>query len=127
MNNAVYGKTMENVRKLRDIKLVSTDAERKKLVAKPNCYTWKQFSEHLMAIEMKRTKIHMNKPVCVGQGVLDISKTLMYEFDYNYLKPKFEDNVKLRYMHTDSFIFQIKTEDFYEDIMSDLEKWYDTS
>ena len=127
MNNAVYGKTMENVRKLRDIKLDSTDAERKKLFAKPNCYTWKEFSEHLMAIEMKRTKIHMNKPVYVGQGVLDIRKTLMYEFDYDYLKPKFEDNVKLRYMDTDSFIFQIKTEDFYEDIMSDLEKWYDTS
>ena len=69
----------------------------------------------------------MNKPVCVRQAVLDISKTLMYEFDYDYLKPKFEDNVKLCYMDTDSFIFPIKTEDFYEDIMSDLEKWYDTS
>ena len=69
----------------------------------------------------------MNKPVSARQGVLDISKTLMYEFDYDYLKLKFEDNVKLRYMDTDSFIFQIKTEDFYEDIMSDLEKSYDTS
>ena len=94
MNNAAYGKTIKNVRKHRDIKLVSTDAERKKLLSKPNYHICKQFSEHLMAIEMKKTKIHMNKPVSARQGVLDISKTLMYEFDYDYLKLKFEDNVK---------------------------------
>ena len=127
MNNSVYGKTMENVRKHRDVKLVTTDSERKKLVSKPNYHTCKQFPEDLMAIEMKKTKIHMNKPVYVGQAVLHISKTLMYEFWYDYIIPKYFDNAKLCYMNTDSFIFTIKTDDFYEDIMSDLEKWYDTS
>ena len=127
MNNSVCGKTMENVRKHRDIKLVTTDSERKKLVSEPNYHTCKQFSEDLMAIEMKKTKIHMNKSLYVGQAVLDISKTLMYEFWYDYIIPKYSDNAKLCYMNTDSFIFTIKTNDFYEDIMSDLEKWYDTS
>ena len=69
----------------------------------------------------------MNKPVYVGQAVLDISKTLMYEFWYDYIIPKYDDKVKLCYMDTDSFIFHIKTNDFHEDIMSDLKKWYDTS
>ena len=127
MNNSVYGKTMENVRKHRDIKLVTSNSERKKLVSEPNYHTCKQFSENLLAIEMKKTKIHMNKPVYVGQAVLDISKTLMYEFWYDYIIPKSDDKVKLCCMDTDSFIFHIKTDVLYEDIMSDLEKWYDTS
>ena len=107
MNNSVYGKTMENVRKHRDIKLVTSNSERKKLVSEPNYHTCKQFSENLLAIEMKKTKIHMNKPVYVGQAVLDISKTLMYEFWYDYIIPKYDDKVRLCYMDTDSFIFQI--------------------
>ena len=107
MNNSVYGKTMENVRKHRDIKLVRSNSERKKLVSEPNYHTCKQFSENLLAIEMKKTKIHMNKPVYVGQAVLDISKTLMYEFWYDYIIPKYDDKVRLCYMDTDSFIFQI--------------------
>ena len=118
---------MENVRKHRDIKFVSTDSERKKLVSEPNYHNCKQFSENLMAIEMKKTKFHMNKPVYVGQAVLDISKTLMYEFWYDCIIPKYGDKVKLCYMDTDSFIFHVKTDDFYGDVMSDLEKWYDTS
>ena len=118
---------MENVRKHRDIKFVSTDSERKKLVSEPNYHNGKQFSENLMAIEMKKTKFHMNKPVYVGQAVLDISKTLMYEFWYDCIIPKYGDKVKLCYMDTDSFIFHVKTDDFYGDVMSDLEKWYDTS
>ena len=80
-----------------------------------------------MAIEMKKTKVYMNKPVYVGQAVLDLSKTLMYEFWYDYIKPKYGDKVKLCYMDTDSFIFYVETDDFYKDIMSDLEKWHDTS
>ena len=80
-----------------------------------------------MAIEMKKTKVYMNKPVYVGQAVLDLSKTLMYEFWYDYIKPKYGDKVKLCYMDTDSFIFYVETDDFYKDIMSDLEKWYDTT
>ena len=69
----------------------------------------------------------MNKPIYIGQSVLDISKTLMYEFYYNYLKPKYGDKVKLCYMDTDSFIFCVETNDFYEDIIPDLNSWFDTS
>ena len=80
MNNSVFGKTMENVRKHRDIKLVTTNERRNKLVSEPNYHTSKYFSENLLAIEMRKTKILMNKPVYLGQAILDISKTLMYEF-----------------------------------------------
>ena len=80
MNNAVYGKTMENVRNRRDIKLVATDKRRNQLVSEPNYHTSKYFSEYLMAIEMKKTKVKMNKLVYLGMSILDISKTLMHEF-----------------------------------------------
>ena len=92
MNNSVFGKTMENVRKHRDIKLVTTDEKRNKLVSEPNYQTIKQFSENLLAIEMKKTKVKMNKPVYLGMSILDISKTLMYEFWYDYVKPKYKRN-----------------------------------
>ena len=118
---------MENVRKHRDIKLVTTDKRRNQLVSEPNYHTTKYFSENLLAIEMKKTKVKMNKPVYLGMSILDISKTLMYEFWYDYIKPKYEDAAKLCYMDTDSFIIHIKTEDFYEDIANDDEKWFDTS
>ena len=80
-----------------------------------------------MAIEMKKTIIKMNKPLYLGASILDISKTLMYEFWYDYLKSKYGDRVKLCYTDTDSFIIRIKTEDFFEDISNDVEKWFDTS
>ena len=75
MNNSVFGKTMENVRKHRDIKLVTIDERRNKLVAEPNYHTTKQCSENLLAIEMKKTKVKINKPVYLGMSILDISKT----------------------------------------------------
>ena len=84
MNNAVFGKTMENVRKHRDIKLVTTEEKRIKLVSEPNYHTTKHFSKNLLAIEMKKTKVKMNKLVYLGMSILDISKTLMYEFWYYY-------------------------------------------
>ena len=122
MNNAVFGKTMENVKKHRDIKLVTIDKRRNKLVSEPNYDTTKWFSENLLAIEMKKTKVKMNKPVYLGFSILEISKTLMYEFWYDYMEPKYCDNVKLCYMDTDSFIMHIKTEDFYNDIADDVAK-----
>ena len=125
MNNSVFGKTMENVRKHRDIKLVTTEKRRLKLVSEPNYHTTKHFSENLIAIEMKKTKIKMNKPIYLGASILDISKTLMYKFWYDYLKLKYNDKVKLCYMDTDSFIINIETEDF--DIANDTERWFDTS
>ena len=120
MNNSVFGKTMENVRKHRDIKLVTTDEKRNKLVSEPNYQTIKQFSENLLAIEMKKTKVKMNKPVYLGMSILDISKTLMYEFWYDYVKPKYKDKAKLCYTDTDSFVFNVFNEDCFEDINSDV-------
>ena len=77
MNNSVFGKTMENVRNRRDIKLVTNDERRNKLVSEPNYHTTMRFSENLMAIELKKTVTVMNKPIYLGQAILDISKTLM--------------------------------------------------
>ena len=127
MNNAVFGKTMENVRKHRDIKLVATDKKRSKLVSEPNYHTMDYISEDLSIIEMKRTKVKMNKPIYLRLSILEISKILMYEFWYDYMKPKYGNNVKLCYMDTDSFIMSIKTEDFYKDVANDIEKRFDTS
>ena len=76
---------------------------------------------------MKKTKVKMNKPIYLGLSILEISKTLMYEFLYDYMKPKYNDKVKLYYMDTDNFIMNIKTNDFYEDIASDVENRFDTS
>ena len=122
MNNAVFGKTIENIRKHRNIKLVTTDKKRNKLVSEPNYHTISYISEDLSIIEMNKTKVKMNKLIYLGLSILDISKILMYEFWYDYMKPKYNDNVKLCYMDTDSFIMNIKTNDFYKDIANDVEK-----
>ena len=106
MINSVFGKLMENVRNHRDIKLV-TNERRNKLVSEPNYHTSKQFPENLLAIEMKKTKVKINKPVYLGQAILDISKTLMYEFWYDYIKPKHQQKAQLCYMNTGSFIIHI--------------------
>ena len=127
MNNSVFGKTMENVRKHRDIKLVTTEEKRIKLVSEPNYHTTKQFSENLLAIEMKKTKVKMNKPIYLGMSILDISKTLMYEFWYDYIKPKYGDRAKLCYADNDSFVIYTITKDFFEDIADDVKIWFDTS
>ena len=113
MNNSVFGKTMENVRNHRDIKLVTSDKRRKRLVSEPNYHSHKKFSEHLMAIEMKKTRVKMTKPLYLGMSILDISKILMYEFWYDYIKPKYGDRAKLCYTDTDSFVIDIKTKDFF--------------
>ena len=127
MNNAVFRKTMENIRKHTNIKLVTTDQKRNKLVSEPNYHTINYISEDLSKIEMNKTKVKMNKPIYLGLSILDISKILMYEFWYDYLKPKYNDNVKLCYMDTDSFVMNIKTNEFYKDIATDVEKRFGTS
>ena len=91
-------------------------------MSEPDYDTKKWFSENLLATEMKKTKVKMNKPVYLGLSILEISKPLIYEFWYDYMKLKYGDNVKLCYMDTDSFIMQIKTEDFYKDIPDMLKK-----
>ena len=127
MNNAVFGKIMENIRKHRDIKLVTTDKKRNKLVSEPNYHTINYMSEDLSIIEMNKTKVKMNKPISSGLSKLDISKILMYKFWYDYMKPKYVNKVRICYMGTDSFIMSIKTNDFYKDIANHVEKRFDTS
>ena len=112
MNNSTFGKSMENVRMHRDIKLVTVEKRRIKLVSEPNYHTTKQFSEILLAIETKKAKVKINKPLYLEMSILDISETLIYEFSYDYVKPKYNDKAKLCYMDTDSFVINIFTEDF---------------
>ena len=80
-----------------------------------------------MAIEMKKVKVKMNMPIYLGMSIVGINKTLMYEFWYDYIKPKYQYKTKICYMDTDGFVIHIKTEYFYEDITDDIEKWFDTS
>ena len=127
MNNSPFGKTMENVRRRRDIKLATDEGRYMWYVMKPNIKSCICFSENLMACEMGKIKVLMNKPVYLGQAILDLSKILMYEFHYDYMKPKYGEKLKLCYMDTDSFVYHIKTEDFYEDIKDDVENKFDTS
>ena len=107
MNNAVFGKTMENVRNRRDIKIVTTNKQRNRLASEPNYHTTKYISKDLLIMKMEKVEVKMNKSVYLGKVILDISKILMYEFLYNYIKPKYGDNAKLCYMDTDSFIISI--------------------
>ena len=127
MNNSVFGKTMENIGKHRDIKLVTTDKKRRKLVSEPNYHTINLISEDLSIIEMKKAKVKMNKPIYLGLSILEISKILMYDFWYDYMKPKYNVDVKLCYMDTDSFVMHIKTNDFCKDISDDVDNRFDTS
>ena len=122
MNNAVFGKTVENMEKHRDIKLVKTERRRNYLVSKPNYHTTKFFTENLLAIEMRKTKRYiMNKPVCLGLSMLELSKILMYEFWYDYVKSNYGKKANLCYMDTDSFMVYIKTDDISKDIAKDVE------
>ena len=127
MNNAVFGKTMENIRKHKDIKLVTNEKAYLRNVMKPNFKSGVLFSENLMGCEMGKIKVVMNKPVYLGQVILDLSKIVMYEFHYDYMKPKYGENLKLCYMNTDSLVYHIKTEDFYEGIAKDVKTGFDTS
>ena len=123
MNYAVFGKTMENVRKHSDIKLVTKERRRNYLVSEPNYHTTKFFRENLLAIEMKKTQINMNKPVYLGLSILNLSKTGMFEFWYDYVKPKYGEKAKLCCMDTGNFIVKIL---HYKDIAADVETRFDT-
>ena len=118
---------MENVRKHRDIKLIKTDKKRNKLVSEPNFHTMKLIDDNLAIIEMKKVKVKMNKPIYLGLSILDISKITLYEFWYDFIKSKYESNAKLCYMDTDSFIINVKTENFYKDISENVIERFDTS
>ena len=122
INNGVFENTMENVRKYKDSKLVTTERRRNYSVSEPNYQTTKFFRETLLA-----TQVLINKPEYLGLSVLDLSKTLMYEFRDDYLKPKYGENVKLCNMDTDSLIVPVKADDIYKDIAKDVETRFDTS
>ena len=127
LNNSFYGKTMENVRGHRDIKLVTNNKKRSVLKSEPNYHGTKHISEELSIMEMKLRELYMNKTLYLGQVILDNSKMLMYEYWYDYLRPMYGDKIKLCYMDTDSFIIYVETEDFYKDISNDIDKWFGTS
>ena len=127
MNNSVFGKTMENIRNRVDIRLRTDDKSADKLVSKPNYQGTTIFTEDLVAVHMKKTELVFSKPVYLGMSILDISKTLMYDFHYNYIKKKYGPKAKLLLTHTDSLMCEIHTEDFFEDIREDIKEKFDTS
>ena len=128
MNNVVFGKTMENIRKHKDIKLVKNEEAYLRNLMKPNFKSGTLLGVDLMACEMGKVRVVMNKLVYLGKAILDLSKTMMYEFHYDYVKRKYDDDeLKLCYMDTDSLIYSIKTEDFHKDIADDVEARFDTS
>ena len=128
MNNAVFGKTMENIRKHRDINLVNNEEAYLKAVMKPDFKSETLFGPSLMGCEMGKIEVVMNKLVYLDQAILDLSKIVMYEFHYDYTKRRCADNkLTLCYMDTDSLIYDIQTDDFYKDIANDVESRFDTS
>ena len=128
MNNAVFGKTMENIRKHRDIKLVNNEEAYLKAVMKPNFNSGTLFRPNLMGCEMGKIKVVMNKLVYLGQAILALSKIVMYEFHYDYMKRKYaDDKLTLCYMDTDSLIYDVETDDFYKDIADEVESRFDMS
>ena len=127
MNKTVVGKIMENVTKHRNIKLIATEWKINYLVSEPNYHTTKFFTEHLLAMEMRKTQILMNNPACLGISIIDLIKTATYEFWYDCVKPKYGENAKFCCMDTKSFIVNLKTDDIYKDIPEDVEPRFGTS
>ena len=129
-NNFVFGKTMENVRERSKIIIVNGLEPDKLLgfIAKPNYKGAFQFEEsNLVSVNMGESTVMLNKPIYLGQSILDLLKTLMYDFHYDYVKPKYGDNARLLFTDTDSLCYEIKTEDFYKDIADDVPAKFDTS
>ena len=127
MNNSVFGKTMENIRNRVNVKLVNNKNKLRKLVAKPNFKSCKIFNENLVSVHMKKTSLTMIKPVYLGMCILDLSKTIMYDLHYQYIKSKYGDKAKLLFSDTDSLMYEIQTEDFYKYISGDVKNKFDTS
>ena len=127
MNNSLFDKTLENIRNRVDIRLISSDKAAQKLSAKPNYDRCTIFDENLIAVHMKKTKLYCNKPVYLGMSILDLSKSLMYDFHYNYIKTNYGDKAKLLFTDIDFLAYEIRTNDFYKDINPDIEKRFDTS
>ena len=127
MNKSVFGKTLENIRNRVDVRLISSDKVAQTLATRPNYDLCTIFDENLIAIHIQKTKLYFNMPVYLGMSSIDLSKSLMYDFHYNYIKIKYGDKAKLFFTDTDSLAYEIKTKDFYKDINPDIEKRFDTS
>ena len=127
MNNSVFGKTIENIRKRQNIHLIDNRKQAIKLTSKPNFDRCTIFDRNLIAVHMKNTEVYFNKPVYIGQAILDLSKTLMFDFHYNYIKKKYKHKAELLFTDTDSLMFHIHTDDFYKDMYYDVIQKLDTS
>ena len=123
MNNSVFGKTMENLRKRVDVRLVTDEKKLLKLASKPTYVSSKIFNENLVAVHKIKETLTLNRPAYVGMCILDLSKTLMYDFHYNYMKTKYEDKAKLLFTDTDSLTYEIETEDAYRDFWNNKNKF----
>ena len=123
MNNSVFGKTMENLRKRCDIRLVTDEKKLLKMSSKPTYVSSKIFNENLVAVHKIKEVLTLNRPAYVGMCILDLSKTLMYDFHYNYIKHKYGDKAKLLFTDTDSLTYEIEAEDVYQDFWNDKDKF----
>ena len=127
MNNSVFGKTIENIRKRQSVEIMDDRKKALKLSSKPNFDRVTIFDEHLVVVHMKKTEVYFNKPIYVGQAILDLSKTLMFDFHYNFIIKKYGNKAELLFTDTDSLMYLIQTDDFYSDIKKDVKKKFDTS
>ena len=127
MNNSVFGKTMENVRNRVNVKLVTNEKDLNKLAKKSSFKRTNIFHENLVAVHMSKPSVKLNKPIYLGMSILDLSKTLMYHFHYDHVKPKWGEDAELLFTDTDSLCYEVRTEDVFKDISPDADKWYDTS
>ena len=123
MNNSVFGKTMENIRKRVDVRLITDEKKLLKMASKPTYVSSKIFNENLVAVHKIKETLTLNRPAYVGMCILDLSKTLMYDFHYNYIKEKYGDKAKLLFTDTDSLTYEIEAEDVYQDFWNDKDRF----
>ena len=123
MNNSVFGKTMENIRKRVDVRLLTNEKKLIKLASKPTYVSSKIFNENLVAVHKIKETLTLNRPAYVGMCILDLSKTLMYDFHYNYIKKKYGCNAKLLFTDTDSLTYEIEADNAYQDFFNDKDKF----
>ena len=123
MNNSVFGKTMENIRKRVDVRLVTDENKLLKLASKPTYVSSKIFNENLVAVHKIKETLTLNRPAYVGMCILDLSKTLMYDFHYNYIKDRYKNKAKLLFTDTDSLTYEIESDDIYQDFCNDKDRF----
>ena len=123
MNNSVFGKTMENIRKRVDVRLITDEKKLLKMVSKPTYVSSKIFNENLVAVHKIKETLTLNRPAYIGMCILDLSKTLMYNFHYNYIKKKYGNKAKLLFTDTDSLTYEIEAEDVYQDFWNDKDRF----